>query len=335
MTDRHIGNLLISLYAIKSAQQALTAEQSLTCVIDYHLLPLAEYLVPEIRFIPVVIRGRKPSILKKLSLFFRLLVALRGQKFDAAVDLYGHGESYRIAKLSGAKFIASFSCSTKLQSKYHWSSADTSLEPKHQIDYYLYPFIPFLGQLLPASIQAPQLNNVKDAIHEKLRQLKTSSDKPMVAIHPGAGKAYKLWPIQHWQQLIERLEQAGNQVLLIGSGADAEQIELIKQSELIAPIDAYQHFNLIETIHLGFICHLMLGNDSGPTHLMATTQTQVISLFGPSDHTLWSPLSDNAHILHSDKPCLASCLKGNCQREISCLEALRPEQVLQHIASLR
>ncbi|ARN73889.1 glycosyltransferase family 9 protein [Oceanicoccus sagamiensis] len=331
MTDRHIGNLLVSLYAIKAAHQALSPQQSMVCVIDFHLLSLARYYLPEVEFIPCNIRGAKLSLWKKASLFARLFIQLRRRHIDTAVDLYGHGESYTIAKLSGARFISAFYSRPKLKSKYHWCDKDSNLKPQHQVDYYLLPFTPLLGQLEAATLKAPQHAATMNEVKRKLQQLNVDSDRALVVIHPGAGKEYKLWPSEHWQQLISRLEKDNKQVLLIGAGIDKPEVDAIMASKDISPINGFQVFSLIETIHLGFISECMIGNDSGPTHLMATTTTRVYSLFGPTDDSLWSPLSTNSQILRSDIPCLEACSKQICGRDISCLQSLSPDVVYSKI----
>ena len=233
MTDRHIGNLLVSLYAIKAAQQQLSDGQTISCVVDYHLLSLAQYFLPDIAFIPCNIRGNKLSLWKKLSLFIRMIITIRGRNIDTAVDLYGHGESLKIAQLSGAKFIAAFDSRPKLKEKYHWCDAQSQLKPQHQVDYYLFPFFPLFGKLSPATLKAPTLEPTLNSVNKKLQALKVSNDKPLVVIHPGAGKAYKLWPSEHWQQLITLLEQANQQVLLIGAGIDRPEIDSIISSNTI------------------------------------------------------------------------------------------------------
>ena len=335
MTDRHIGNLLVSLYAIKAVQQQLSQQQTICCVIDFHLLPLATYLLPDIEFIPCTIRGNKPSLLKKLNLFISMLYKVRQKNIDTAVDLYGHGESYTIARWSGAKYISAYSCRPQLSAKYQWTDTDSPLKPQHQIDFYRLPFFPLLGDISHAPLTAPKLDDVFNSMQQKLTSLGLNSEKPLVVIHPGAGKEYKLWPIAHWQQLIKQLEQTGKQVLLIGAGVDKQQIDAILSAKTIKPLNGYQQFNLIETIHLGFIAHCMLGNDSGPTHLMATTPTTVFSLFGPTDHSLWAPLSASSHILKSNTPCLDACSKQVCQRDKSCLENLSPDDVFKHVQALK
>ena len=331
MTDRHIGNLLVSLHAIKRVYQQLKPEQTLCCVVDYHLLPLASYLLPEIEFLACTVRGKKPPPVKKLQLFIKMLYNIRRKGIDTAVDLYGHRESYTIARLSGAEYISAFSCSPKIKPKYNWAGGSGSLSPKHQIDFYLYPFIPLLGNISSTTLNAPKLANTLGSIEQKLTSLGAIRNKPLVVIHPGAGKQYKLWPIKHWQELIKKLEVAGKQILLIGAGADKTQLNAILACTDISPINGFQQFDLIETIHLGFVAEYMIGNDSGPTHLMATTPTTVFSLFGPTDHTLWSPLSANSHILTSDTPCLDACSKQICQRKVSCLEDLSPTRVFESI----
>ena len=327
MTDRHIGNLLVSLYAIQAAQQKLTANQALTCVIDYHFLPLANYFMPEIEFIPFNVRGGKTSLWKKIKLFFKMIIRLRQLKIDAAVDLYGHGESLKIAQLSGAKFISAFYRRPKLKKKYNWCDKDSPLSVKHQVDFYLHPFYPFFGQLEPVRLTAPRIVDIDLKVKKKLKELGVSDAKPLIIIHPGAGKNYKLWPSNYWQQLIAMLEKTQKQVLLIGSGNDKAEVDAILEDKSLSAINGFGKLNLIETIHLGFISELMIGNDSGPTHMLATTPSKVYSLFGPTDHILWSPLSDNSHIIRSDTICLSECSKQACAREMSCLQTLSAETV--------
>lgn len=329
MTDRHIGNLLVSLYAIKAAQQQLSNEQTLSCVIDYHLLSLATYFLPDIEFIPCNLRGSKLSIWQKSKLFIKLYTRLKQLKIDTAVDLYGHGESLKIAQLSGANYISAFYSRPKLKEKYDWCDRDSDLTANHQIDFYRYPFYPLFGELTHVKLNAPKLDNVYSGLRTKLNALAVDQNRPLVVIHPGAGKTYKLWPTHHWQKLIAMLEQDNKQVLLIGAGVDKPEVEAIIKDTSIAPINGFGQFNLIETIHLGFICESMIGNDSGPTHLMATTPTYVYSLFGPTDDTLWSPLSDNSHILRSETPCLEACSKQSCARTQSCLQLLSANTVYQ------
>ncbi len=329
MTDRHIGNLLVSLYAIKVANEQLAAHQSICCVIDVNLLSVANYYMPEMEFIPCNIRGSKVSLWNKAKLFIKMVARLRQLKIDTAVDLYGHGESLKIAQLSGASFISAFYSRPKLKQHYQWCDRDSDLAVKHQVDFYLYPFYPLFGTLKPAQLKAPELDKVSLTVQAKLNDLGITTNKPLVIIHPGAGKAYKLWPSRHWQQLITMLEQDGKQVLLIGAGIDKPEVDAIVSDTSISPINAFGHFNLIETIHLGFISEAMIGNDSGPTHMMATTATNVFSLFGPTDHTLWSPLSDNSQIIRAGTACLKECSKQVCVKTPSCLEDLSAEQVYQ------
>jgi len=331
MTDRHIGNLLVSLYAIKAAQQQLNGSQTISCVIDYHLLSLATFFLPDIDFIPCNIRGTKLSLWKKLKLFVRMVITLRRRHIDTAVDLYGHSESHMIARLSGADFTSAFYSRPKLVDKYHWSRRDSKLSPVHQVDSYLFPFFPVLGQLTAAALKAPKQPAIYRQVEKILASLHISQDKPLVVIHPGAGKDYKLWPSKHWQQLIALLESHGRQVLLIGAAADRSEVEAIMTDQSISPVNGFECFNLIETIHLGNICEYMIGNDSGPTHLMATTATRVYSIFGPTNSTLWAPLSDNSHIIQSPEPCLKACSKQVCARDIRCLEKLSAKAVFDQL----
>ncbi|MCP4595151.1 glycosyltransferase family 9 protein [Neptuniibacter sp.] len=333
MTDRHIGNLMVSLYAIQAVSRQLKPNQSLRCIVDSKLLGLAEYFLPEVEFIPFALRGKSPSLGTKLKLLFRLWKSFRAQKSDVAVDLYGHSESLKLAQFSGANYISAYYCRPKLKDQFDWQADNTSLKPVHQVDYYRMPFLPLIGPVEVEPVQAVANEAILNNIAAKLVQLGRDSGKTLLVIHPGAGKEYKLWPIKYWCSLIEKLEQQGYQILLIGSGADKDQVDQIVANNRISPLNGFMQFNLIETIHLGFIAKGFIGNDSGPAHLLATTPATVISLFGPTDAVLWAPLSPNGHVLRSAEPCLPECSKGECQRSVSCLDALEPSTVLELLLS--
>lgn len=117
-------------------------------------------------------------------------------------------------------------------------------------------------------------------------------NKPIIGIHPGAGKIPNRWPARRFAETADELikKSMGAVVLFQGPGEEnlVEAIQAnMKHSCHIMPkltlrdlAASFSHLNL-------FIC-----NDTGVLHVAASVGTPTIALFGPTDPALWKPLGD-------------------------------------------
>jgi heptosyltransferase III len=110
------------------------------------------------------------------------------------------------------------------------------------------------------------------------------------AIHPFAGSPKKRWPLEHFQELAERL-------------AGCMPVEWCAGPQDALP-GARRFEDLYELACWLAAARVYIGNDSGPTHLAAAVGTPVVALFGPSDPTVWAPRSPRVAI--ADAPVLDS-----------------------------
>ena len=152
-----------------------------------------------------------------------------------------------------------------------------------------------------------------------------------LAFAPGSGHAGKNWPLSHYYETSRTLAwEFKLGVLWLAGPAEAEAVPYLTglaaaQGHLLlagAPLErvaaALSH------------CRLVLGNDSGLTHLAAALGgPRVVALFGPTDPAVWAPPGEQVRILTGPCP-KAPCARG---REIPCpeprcLKDLSPERVL-------
>ena len=147
-------------------------------------------------------------------------------------------------------------------------------------------------------------------------------DQGVVAFHPGSGGAYKLWPLPGWQQVMAWAARQGLPGLIISGPAEqAHDIHLTHAADFPSWPQAHN----LPLPHLAALlarCQVMVGHDSGITHLAAAVGTTTLALFGPTDPLVWGPRSHRACVLRPDPPGPLT------------LENLPPHMVTQTLTSL-
>lgn len=94
-----------------------------------------------------------------------------------------------------------------------------------------------------------------------------------IVLLPGAGKPNKLWPVERFRELAQRL---GPDVLAVWGPGERELAEAIG-ARLAPPT------NLRELAWILSRARLVIGGDTGPLHLADALGTNVVGLYGPTD----------------------------------------------------
>lgn len=126
---------------------------------------------------------------------------------------------------------------------------------------------------------------------------------PFVAIGPTANWAAKMWNINKFAELIEKImlydSHKGGTIILVG-GPGEEKIgkDLIN---LIGDIDIINLIGkpIMPTAAMFKISKFFVGNDSGLMHLSAATGIPTLGLFGPTDDKLYAPSGINSLIVRT------------------------------------
>ena len=131
----------------------------------------------------------------------------------------------------------------------------------------------------------------------------------MIAIHPGAGAAVKMWPAERWAALADALVRRWNAaIVLTGSAAERPLTQAIAQHMRRAALDLSGQTSLGELAAVFDLCGLVMGVDSGPLHLAVAMGTPTVHLFGPVSPVAFGPWGDPArHVVvqasYADEPC--------------------------------
>jgi heptosyltransferase-2 len=126
----------------------------------------------------------------------------------------------------------------------------------------------------------------------------------LVAIHPGSGSETKNWPAASWADLGRRLVAAKPDVaiLLIEGEADAVVAHALAEAWKDLPLLRARLLPLPILAALLRESALMIGHDSGVTHLAAASRRDlpVIALFGPTDPAVWAPPRKGVQVVRKE-----------------------------------
>lgn len=163
--------------------------------------------------------------------------------------------------------------------------------------------------------------------------------KPVAVLHAGASKHYKQWPVSQFVVLARLLAMRGYQQVLIGAGQrDAAVNRAIsealagtgKAGETGEPcIDLCNQLSLVELASVLTGVDLMIGNDSGPSHLASALGVKGVVIFGPTELAIWRPLGEQTTALQHRQACAPDCTRHQCLRQYACLLSISPARVMQ------
>ena len=154
-----------------------------------------------------------------------------------------------------------------------------------------------------------------------------TSDRTLVAIHPGAGGVAKLWIPARWTTIVNNLLSNGCQVILTGGPDEAPLVQQIYRG-VTGPVHMIVGEATLGQLAAVFErCDLVAGVDSGPLHLAAATGTQTVVLFGPGDHVRFGPWGppERHRIIRSDFWCSPCGVLGVCPR------GTKPSECMTHL----
>ena len=259
-------------------------------------------------------------------------------RFDLAVDLRKHPSTRDVLRHTGARFLAGFDYLGQfpfLDIALDWDG-DRHLQRKrsHVVDD-LVALVNAIGQATGDDRLLMHPNQSVMSLADLPPAVKALFDRPVVAIHPGAGNITKQWPEAHFAALIDLLiERNAVNVLLVGGPDDVGiadgLLRTVLRRQNVASMAGKT--TLAELSRLFKICSLYIGNDSGPKHIAAGVGIPTIGIHsGVVDPLEWGPIGPKAVALRRNMTC-SPCYLANaedCPRSLACLRLLEPGVVYE------
>ena len=268
--------------------------------------------------------------------YAELAARLKPYRFDLAVDLRKHLSTRDVLRHTGARFLAGFDYMGQfpfLDVALEWDG-DKTLQRKraHVVDDLL-SLVGAIGDAMQSDRMlmhaAPEAMAVED-MPEAVRHL---FDKPVVAIHPGAGNTTKQWPEEHFSALIDMLIERNEVNILLVGGPDEVEIADSLIAGVLRPDcvgTMVGQTSLVALPRLLAACVLYIGNDSGPKHIAAAMGMPTIGIHsGVVDAAEWGPIGPRAVALRRNMTCSPCYLAvaADCPRGLACLHGLEPSEV--------
>jgi lipopolysaccharide heptosyltransferase II len=159
-----------------------------------------------------------------------------------------------------------------------------------------------------------------------------AKDRSMIAVAPGAAHATKRWPVQHWQALIDRIIEQGQDVVIVGGAADQEVATALTVKGPGRVVSAAGRFGLQGTGALIQRSTALVSGDTGVMHMATGVGTPVVALFGPTVKEFgFFPYTPGSRVIELDLSCRPCSSKGGPRCPLGhhrCLVDIGPETVL-------
>lgn len=268
-------------------------------------------------------RGRVGALFRAVRSFRS---RLRAEGADLALDLHGLARSAWVARLSGATEVVGLGAregSRLLVDRVvPRDSGDTSRISSE----YLH-----LAQVLgwdPGDF-APEVHPGPDALREagELRA-RHGFEEPYAVLAPFTTRPQKHWREERWGPLADALHRgAGLRPVLLGGPSDREAASRIASAATGPLVDLAGATSLGGAAALVQEASLVVGVDTGLTHLGVAMARPTVALFGstlPYTHAPGRPVT----VLHTPMPCAPCRTRPTCGGAWTCMERLETASVL-------
>lgn len=282
--------------------------------------------------IPVRLRawGKRPFSGETLRGVKGLWDALRAFAPDVVLDLMGNHKAGVLSALTFAdRRIGLARPYRREPSSAIWMSQGVQPRGPHAVDRML-SVLDGLG--LPPEPADFGSGKIFREEPEAIRQELDSHPGPYALLHAGAGWANKIYPARWWGRVAERLAESTGLPTRVAVARGEESLAAEVVAHAAGAAQRFEAFDLPTLAALIRNASLVLGGDSGPTHLAHALGTPVLMLMGPTDPARNGPYGAPHLALWKTLPC-SFCHK-RLDSTKGCLLALAPERVAERAAEI-
>lgn len=155
---------------------------------------------------------------------------------------------------------------------------------------------------------------------------------PFVLLHPGAGWANKRYPPAWWGKAARLLQAETGLPTWVATARGEERLAAEVEAASEGAARTVPAPDLPVLAALIRRARLMLGGDSGPTHLAHALGTPVLMLMGPTDPERHGPYGAPGNVLYKRLPC--SFCYQRLEEPKACLLELPPRRVAEQAAEI-
>ncbi|MCM1339270.1 MAG: glycosyltransferase family 9 protein [Muribaculaceae bacterium] len=272
-----------------------------------------------------------PDKSKKYLKYFELFSTFK--QYDTIYCLKNNHFCSKLAFLTGVKNRIGFKEKTK-KNKYLNLTVPYN-EDRHEIDCYLdllrvsnIPVTDTSVECWIPPLVIPKVNEFLDL----------AKGRKKVLIQAYGRYKIKDWYDESWVEVIRYLsETLGIQVYYAGGEKEKQKYENLNNqlgTISIKPINLCGELTIQETLSMISKTDMLIGIDSGLSHIAAGLKLPQIYLHGPTSIVRWQPRNKNCITLSKNLPCspcaYQSGSKNTCQDRI-CMKSITPEMVIAEL----
>ena len=314
---RHHGDVLLAS-PVFAALKAGSPHLEVDALVYRETLPMLEHNPAVAKLFSVDREWKRQGTLAQLRNESRLLRALRERKYDLLVHLTEHP---RGAWLRRALAIRHAVAPRRHDPSVFWRSSFTHFYAmprgtrRHTVELNLdalrrigvHPEDPAKRLVLVPGASA-------EARIDELTRIHGLARGSFIQMHPGSRWLFKCWPAERVAELIDRLAQEGEQIVLTGAPEPREQamIDTILGRTSATVVNLAGQLDLSELAALTGRAKAFVGVDSAPMHIAAAMGTPAVALFGPSGDVEWGPWMAVHRIVASDLHPCRPCGNDGC-----------------------
>ncbi len=289
------------------------------------------------RVIPFALRRWRKQLSTGVPELVQFVRTLRAEGYEQVLDAQGLVKSAFITRASGAPVRMGLDRSSAREgsaSLVYTRAAAVGWE-LHAIDRLRTLFASALDYTV--DLHVPVTVNIETPVGDALSTTPTAESGATLLIH-GTTWSSKEYPEVAWLDLVERLTTSGHQVHILSGSADehARALRIVGSTPDVQAIEPSSLMSAFERIRTA---RLVIGVDSGLTHLAAVLGRPVIGLYGSTSEERTGARGPLAANLASDFSC-APCLRRDCtyagpQQQLSgrpitpaCYAELNPERIV-------
>jgi ADP-heptose:LPS heptosyltransferase len=275
--------------------------------------------------------GKRPFARSTLRGLAGFLSALDRFAPDTVLDLMGNHKAGAISGLTLAdRRIGAAWSKRREPSSGLWINEPVVPRGRHAVDRML-SLLDALG-LPPEPADFGPEKLFRGETPEPVRELLAASPGPFALLHPGAGWANKIYPPAWWGEAVRRLRDLTGVPTWVASARNEERLAREVEATAGGAARIVPAGDLPSLAALIRASSLVLGGDSGPTHLAHALGVPILMLLGPTDPARNGPYGAPDRALWKVLPC------SFCHRRFgetkACLLEIPPERVAARAAEI-
>lgn len=285
----HVGDLVLSMPAIVQVSKMFPEAKIDLCCGEWgkNLFEYDKSISNIIVFDHFLYNRQKDNLFSKFLKSIISLITLRKKKHDLSIDLRGNWNSGIINLFVNSRWKIGLNM-RNYDFPYNYSSpdiADYEVNNKLNLLKFFDNKITFEGYnfLIPEQ----KIEKV-----EKILANNSISSKKYVIVHTLTPWKPRNWDFDRYKQLIEKLLLKYDiNIILIGTEKEFHKNQEMLKIYNTRVLNFCGKLDILETAYLIKNAILYIGCDSGPMHVAAAVETDIIALMGPGEYPRFAPFN--------------------------------------------